>query len=127
MLITSLNLIPAGQLDGGHISYALFGRFHYLISWLVVALLVIAGLLVGSNGGEVWFVWAGMLAVFGLRHPPVSYPYLPLSRSQRLSGAFALLLFVLTFTPVPIQVLSAGAPPNLDRPFNEIFSLVDSR
>ncbi len=71
MLITSLNLIPAGQLDGGHISYALFGRFHYLISWLVVALLVIAGLLVGSNGGEVWFVWAGMLAVFGLRHPPV--------------------------------------------------------
>jgi membrane-associated protease RseP (regulator of RpoE activity) len=104
LFVTSLNLIPAAQLDGGHVAYALFGRRHERLSRVVVLVLFTAGVLIGSEnpGGYVWVVWAVLLFGMGLRHPPVRDERQPVPRPARLSGYIALAVFVLTFMPVPI-------------------------
>jgi membrane-associated protease RseP (regulator of RpoE activity) len=124
LFVTSLNLIPASQLDGGHIAYALFGKNQIRVSILVVAGLLATGLFLytrsGIESGFVWIFWSLLLFVIGLRHPPVADETLPLSNRQRLNGGFALLLFVLTFVPVPIQVLEPGSRiPGSDAPSDQ--------
>ncbi|RYF11905.1 MAG: site-2 protease family protein [Deltaproteobacteria bacterium] len=110
LFITSLNLIPAAQLDGGHVSYALFGRSHERLSLLVVCTMLFFGLqgacLESGGGGSMWLLWAALLFVLGLRHPPVRDESVELSRMQRLCGMAALALFVLTFIPRPISVMA---------------------
>jgi membrane-associated protease RseP (regulator of RpoE activity) len=72
LLVTGLNLIPAAQLDGGHIAYALFGRRQLGISRAVVVLLLGMGVLFGIQGpGMVWLVLTVLLTLLGLRDPPV--------------------------------------------------------
>jgi membrane-associated protease RseP (regulator of RpoE activity) len=100
LFVTALNLLPIGQLDGGHITYALFGRKHRIISIMAVLALAILGV-VGWPG---WFVWGILGAIIGLRHPPVVDQDLPLGRRQRLIAWASLVIFVLTFTPVPFSV-----------------------
>ncbi|PYY14640.1 MAG: hypothetical protein DMG61_09310 [Acidobacteria bacterium] len=98
MFATSLNLLPGGQLDGGHIVYALSPRSHKLVSRLTVLALVPLG--VFSWAG--WLFWAALLLVSLMRHPPVpEYP--PLDRKRKLLGWFALLMFVLTMLPAPFS------------------------
>lgn len=97
MIVTMLNLLPVGQLDGGHIVYALFPRLHRRISWGIFLLLVAAGFL--WNG---WWLWAFLLFfVVRFRHPPTLNDDLPPPRANQILGWSALLIFVLTFTPVP--------------------------
>jgi membrane-associated protease RseP (regulator of RpoE activity) len=113
LFITSLNLIPSGQLDGGHVVYALFGKAHRRVSTgVAIALLVCGGLLItmpqlGSAriSGSVWTAWALMLVLFGMRHPRVEHEEAALTYAQRLNGWFALAVFVLTFMPVPFKVV----------------------
>lgn len=100
LFVTALNLLPIGQLDGGHITYALFGRRHKAIS--IVAVLGLAILGVVSWPG--WLVWGILGAVLGLRHPPVIDQDLPLNRRQRIIAWASVVIFVLTFTPVPFAV-----------------------
>lgn len=101
-LVTALNLIPAGQLDGGHIVYALFGRRHALISKLAVAGLVLIGLAFGSIN---WLVWAALIVGFmGFRHSPTMDDITPLDGRRRALGVFALILLVLLLPPVPLSV-----------------------
>jgi membrane-associated protease RseP (regulator of RpoE activity) len=101
-LVTALNLIPAGQLDGGHIVYALFGRRHALISKLAVAGLVLIGLLFGSVN---WLVWAALIVgLMGFRHNPTMDDITPLDGRRRALGVFALILLVLLLPPVPLSV-----------------------
>ena len=115
LLVTGLNLIPAAQLDGGHIAYALFGRRQLTISRAVVVMLLGLGVLFGAQGpGLVWLVWAVLLTLLGLRHPPVRDEYVRLSRRERTAGWLALALFVLTFVPVPL--VQDAAPRGGDRP-----------
>ena len=72
LLVTAINLIPAAQLDGGHIAYALFGRRQLTLSRVVVVLLLGMGVFFNpQGGGVVWLVWAVLLTLLGLRHPPV--------------------------------------------------------
>ena len=99
--ITALNLLPVGQLDGGHISYALFGGKHRFIARATVIILVPMGILwIG------WLVWALLLIVFlGMRHPPPYDPYTPLDGNRKLVGYLAMLVFVLCFTPIPFEVV----------------------
>jgi Zn-dependent protease len=116
LFITSLNLIPAAQLDGGHVTYALFGRAHRQISQAVVVAMICFGVhsaCLGEangmgDGGAMWLVWAVLLLMMGLRHPPVQDESVRLSPGQRLNGALALLLFGITFTPVPLRLVEAG-------------------
>jgi membrane-associated protease RseP (regulator of RpoE activity) len=104
LLATALNLLPFGQLDGGHIMYATLGRH---AAWLSrVTLLVVVLLTVQSTS---WLAMALMMIVmafyFGFRHPRVLYEEIALSRGRMAVAAAALVIFVLCFTPVPIQVL----------------------
>ncbi len=100
LLVTSMNLLPIGQLDGGHIAYALFGRYQEGVSRMVLAGLFAVGIL-WWNG---WLVWAALSIVFGLRHPPPVYPMISLNKVRRLIGVLCLIIFVLTFVPVPVSM-----------------------
>jgi Zn-dependent protease len=102
MFVTMLNLLPMGQLDGGHILYARLPRWQQRIAlgfWLVVAAL-----------GRLWFgwyIWAGLVLVLSrgrLGHPPVLDAQRPLPRSRDLLAWAAFLLFVITFAPVPFRI-----------------------
>ncbi len=96
-LVTSLNLIPAGQLDGGHVMYTIAGRRHRLIGGIVVAGLIGMGFLWSG-----WFVWALLLLIMGINHPPASDDIAPLDRKRKILAGAALAVFLLTFVPVPI-------------------------
>ncbi|MBI5511963.1 MAG: site-2 protease family protein [Deltaproteobacteria bacterium] len=117
---TSLNLIPAAQLDGGHVAYALFGRRHERLSRVTAALLLALGIYLaieqGIEHGAVWALWAMLLYMLGLRHPPVQDERVPVSRRQKLAGLLAFLLLVCTFTPVPVsRALPPAATPTIHR------------
>ncbi|MFN3706266.1 MAG: site-2 protease family protein [Thermoflexales bacterium] len=97
LLITAINLIPAGQLDGGHIAYALLGsRARYLSYAVILAMLGLALI------AQTWLVWAVLLFFFARQHPP------PLNEAVRLRPhhyaliVAAALVFVLTFVPRPV-------------------------
>jgi membrane-associated protease RseP (regulator of RpoE activity) len=104
MLATALNLLPFGQLDGGHIVYSLF-RGHRHAVMVSIATLIAAALLTTRS-----LSWISMLVVMvimalvlGLRHPQVIDEDTPLDARRRLVALFALAMFLLCFTPVPIQ------------------------
>jgi membrane-associated protease RseP (regulator of RpoE activity) len=99
LFVTSLNLIPIGQLDGGHVAYALWGHRQRTMAFAVLPLLIMLGF-VGWPG---WFIWAFMAGVWGLSHPPVMDPHVPLGRGRVLVGWLALAVFVVTFAPVPFS------------------------
>ncbi len=101
LLVTSLNLLPIGQLDGGHITYALLGEKHALISKSMIPVLVVLGVVFWSG----WLIWAVLMIILGYKHPPVVYPEIQLDRKRRLIGWVSLVIFILTFTPTPIQGL----------------------
>jgi membrane-associated protease RseP (regulator of RpoE activity) len=96
MFATSLNLLPGGQLDGGHIIFALAPRLHRWISMLSILILLPMSWFLWAG----WLLWAVVLRLTGNRHPDV--PQFPsLDRKRWLLGAFALLMLVLTLTPAP--------------------------
>lgn len=97
IFVTSLNLLPVGQLDGGHITYAIFGGWHRLISNLMIPVLF----LLGFFGWTGWLMWAILLIFLGTRHPPILNPFIPLDRRRRRIGWLCLAVFILTFSPVP--------------------------
>jgi membrane-associated protease RseP (regulator of RpoE activity) len=99
LFVTSLNLIPIGQLDGGHVAYALWGNRQRTMAFAVIPMLILLGF-VGWPG---WFIWAFMAGVWGLAHPPVVDPHIPLGRGRILVGWIAFAVFVLTFAPVPFS------------------------
>jgi membrane-associated protease RseP (regulator of RpoE activity) len=114
LLATALNLFPIGQLDGGHISYAVLGsRASTLLTFVTVA--VVMGLAWFASSWIVWTVLTvAMLIVFGPRHPRVFDEEQPLDRSRLALAAFAVAMFVLSFTPAPIRpidVIQAPKPP----------------
>ena len=99
--VTALNLIPIGQLDGGHIMYALMGERHAKLSKALVVVMVGLGLLVWEG----WLVWGALLIILGFRHPPIIYSEIPLDDGRKRIGWFAVVIFVLTFIPVPITIV----------------------
>jgi membrane-associated protease RseP (regulator of RpoE activity) len=100
--VTALNLFPVGQLDGGRIAYALFGRRHRVVGIVTVLATVGLGLVTGSPN---WFVWAALVIfLIGLHHSPPLDDLTPLSSGRRWLGALCLVLFVLLIPPVPIDL-----------------------
>jgi membrane-associated protease RseP (regulator of RpoE activity) len=100
LLVTALNLMPVGQLDGGHVAYALFPEYHRYISIVVLGLLVVSGLLFWKG----WLIWAVLLSFLGWRHPPPYHSWVPLDQTRRLLGIITIVVFVLTFTPAPFAL-----------------------
>lgn len=99
MLVTSLNLLPIGQLDGGHIVCALLGPDHRAVSLAFLVLLVPLGFY-----WQGWLVWAALLVIIGWRHPEPLDIRTPLDSRRRLAGILALAVFILTFTPAPFVI-----------------------
>jgi membrane-associated protease RseP (regulator of RpoE activity) len=100
LFATALNLLPAGQLDGGHILYAVASERHRRVSFAVALLLV--PLAVKFWAG--WLVWAVLLVAIGFRHPPLVDRWKPLDRTRRILAGVALVLFILSFMPAPFIV-----------------------
>ncbi len=96
LFITSLNLIPAGQLDGGHILYALAPRWHKRLTYAIPAALLLCGIVFWIG----WLLWAGLLLLPAMRHPRVTVEE-PLNRGRLILCGVALLLFLLTFSVEP--------------------------
>ena len=97
LFVTALNLLPIGQLDGGHIAYALFGRRSRTI--YLVAIIAMAFITVLYNPG--WFLLLVLFIIFGLRHPVPMDDSTPLDGKRKLLGVIAFLVFFLSFTPAP--------------------------
>ena len=100
LFVTSLNLIPIGQLDGGHVAYALWGSRQRTIALAILPILIVLGF-VGWPG---WFLWAGMAGLMGFAHPPVMDPEAALGKTRVWIGWGALAIFILTFAPIPFSV-----------------------
>lgn len=99
MFITGLNLLPLSQLDGGHVLYGLLGKHQRL-----VALATVAALLVLAQQASSWYVWIAMTFLIGggrWTHPSVLIPERRVPPSRRWVGLFCVVIFVLTFVPVP--------------------------
>ena len=105
LLVTALNLLPVGQLDGGHIMYSLLGQRARIFTWPIIVLLVVMGLFLWPG----WFLWAGLLFLFGRQHPDPLDDVTRLGTLQKILAALVLVIFLLVFTPVPLQ-LFAGEP-----------------
>lgn len=107
LLATALNLFPIGQLDGGHISYAVFGRWSSQIT-----LAAVVGAMVLSYQSLSWVVWTAltiaMLFFFGRHHPRTWDEEVPLDATRKWLAFFALVMFVVCFSPAPIEILGLG-------------------
>ena len=110
MLATALNLFPIGQLDGGHISYAVLGRKSTIVTLGTVGALIALTFVSTS-----WLVWTAltvvMLLTFGPRHPRTTDEHVPLDKGRLWLALFALVMFVVCFTPAPIEPFDLVARP----------------
>ncbi len=111
LFITALNLIPVGQLDGGHILYALIGKHQGVFARIFFAAIIVIGLTsfipdMGFHAGTVgWLIFAIILLfLIKLDHPPV-YDDTPLDFNRRILGWLAIFIFIIAFTPIPFYEL----------------------
>ncbi len=101
LLVTALNLLPIGQLDGGHVLRAAVGRRQPAVSYVVLLLAALS-----ASKGPVWAFFALVTALFvGVRHPPVDNDDEPLSFAHQMLALFCLAVFLLCFTLVPMRVI----------------------
>ncbi len=103
LFVTGLNLIPVGQLDGGHISYVLFGKQASRFFWPAIGALVILAVLTGTN---TWWLWIVLLFFFGRSYAQPLDDVTPLDPRRRTIAIITLLLFFLTFVPVPLAIVT---------------------
>jgi membrane-associated protease RseP (regulator of RpoE activity) len=112
LLITALNMMPVGQLDGGHISYTMFGDKHKYLAYTIFSLLIFFGLagllpLVGLNynfGSVNWLVWSILIFfIIKVKHPPIVIDiHEPLGTFRTILGWISFIIFVISFCPIPI-------------------------
>jgi len=106
LIVTMINLLPIGQLDGGHIVYSLFGRIQWQVAVIAEIILLGLGVYLAFTTGQilnVWLMWAILVQVFGLRHPPPLDDLTPLDRKRKLIGWATIMIFFLIFTPLPFS------------------------
>jgi membrane-associated protease RseP (regulator of RpoE activity) len=104
LLLTALNLLPLGQLDGGHCLYAISPRLHRALGAPLSALLFVLGLVTPFFG---WALWGLVMGLLLPRHPPLEEPEEELSGGRKWVAAASLVLFVCCFVPVPVALLRA--------------------
>ncbi|MFH1101914.1 MAG: site-2 protease family protein [Methanobacteriota archaeon] len=98
IFLTAVNLLPIGQLDGGHISRALLKDKHKYFSWFIVIVLLLLGLFY-----EGWLIFAFLvLFLIGTQHQPPLNELSPLDTKRKLIGVLALIVFIVCFAPIPI-------------------------
>jgi len=105
LFVTGLNLIPIGQLDGGHILFSLTSEYHRRLSLLAVLILLPLGYFFWNG----WYVWAALSLLIGFRHPVLLDRWEPIDAKRRLWAVVALAIFILCFMPAPIVVRATGS------------------
>ncbi|MEE2657419.1 MAG: site-2 protease family protein [Candidatus Latescibacterota bacterium] len=113
LFITAFNLFPVGQLDGGHIIYALLGRWHGLVGRITFITLLILGVYGVLSpywglppGWPGWLVLAFLLLLFGRNHPPPYQPRVDLNRGRIVVGVLCFFIFALCVTPAPFRAMA---------------------
>jgi len=106
LLVTAINLMPIGQLDGGHITYALFGSEAARLALTAFALLVILNIyLITELNSAVYILWTLLILVFiRFKHPPTSDDGPELDGGRRLLGYFSYIIFIACFSPLPVYI-----------------------
>ena len=113
LLVTALNLMPVGQLDGGHVTYALFGARAHLVSKIAFAACLCLLFLSPS-----WLLWSALLWLLRRRlHPPTLDDAAPVGRGRAIVATLGLVVFLVSFTPSPI----VASWQDLFRAFSEAF------
>lgn len=102
LFVTAINLLPAGQLDGGHIARALLGERQAAVSW--AALLLLLGMSLLYSG---WLIFAFLILVIGVRHPPPLNDLSRLDVGRKIVGIAAVAILLTTFVVVPFQLTAA--------------------
>lgn len=102
-LVTALNLLPAGQLDGGHVARALFGAKAKYFSWVTVAILVGIGMFYYG-----WLIFALLILFLGARHPPPLNDISPLDLKRKALGVLTFAVLIIAFVPVPMTAVTAS-------------------
>ncbi len=105
LLVTALNLLPIGQLDGGHVFYSLLRNRSKMFSLIFYTALVIVCLFFYVG----WFLVLILLAIFR-KHPATMNDYIPLGRKRKIVGILVLLVFIISFTPVPFGFVDGLIP-----------------
>jgi membrane-associated protease RseP (regulator of RpoE activity) len=95
--VTAINLIPLGQLDGGHVAFAIFGQRQRVIALTTIPILIYLGV----TGWPGWLFWVALAGLVGISHPPVGDPESVLGRKRIWVAWGALAIFVVSFSPVP--------------------------
>ena len=98
MLVTALNMLPIGQLDGGHIVYGLIRKKQHLVAYVALAVLIVLGF-----QSEIWWLFALMGIIFGIKHPPTLNDSFKLSKVAIVLAVSSLIILILSFTPVPFH------------------------
>lgn len=101
VLVTAFNLFPMGQLDGGHIFFAMFGKRAMTVAKVFLGAFIVMGVFFWVG----WFVWALLILLLGLKHPRVVDEDVPLSPGRKVIGGLMVLIFVISFIPAPIEGL----------------------
>ncbi len=100
LFATALNLLPGGQLDGGHILYSVASKYHRRITLGVALLLIPLGVVFWRG----WILWSILLLAIGFRHPPLMNRWEQLDRQRLVWAAVAVLMFILCFMPMPVTL-----------------------
>jgi membrane-associated protease RseP (regulator of RpoE activity) len=106
LLVTALNLLPVGQLDGGHVLYSLVGQRAKALTWPIIIFLALMGIFLWPG----WFLWAGLIFFFGQSHPDPLDDVTRLDTPRKIVAVAVLLIFVLTFTPLPMRLFTGELP-----------------
>jgi hypothetical protein len=100
LFVTAINLLPAGQLDGGHVARGLLGDNSRFLSYITVAALFMMGIFIYSG----WLLFAVLIFFLGLRHPAPLDDLSKLGGKRTILGAFGIALLMVTFVPIPIYM-----------------------
>jgi membrane-associated protease RseP (regulator of RpoE activity) len=109
LLVTMINLIPVGQLDGGHVSYALLGRRAWTLGYVVIVAMIAWGgwlSLNGNGAGGLWLMWGLLNLMLNRQHPPPLDDASGLDLRRITLGLLILLIFIALFMPAPLQIVS---------------------
>ena len=98
LLITGINLLPVGQLDGGHIAYAILGENAKYLGYAVIAVMIVLTITVSQG----WLLWVGLMLLFGRSHPPLLNQAAKLEPLHYALAIAGLLVLILTFVPMPM-------------------------
>ena len=106
LLVTALNLLPVGQLDGGHVLYSLVGQRARTLTWPIIGILLLLGILFWQG----WLLWAALIFFFGQSHPDPLDDVTRLDTSRKIVAVAVLCIFVLSFSLLPLRLVAGDAP-----------------